>query len=532
MVVKFVTSVCYKMIRRQSCMCFRQRTILRPEFLWRNNQALAFFEKNKSLIPSQFNWFRTLGNQHYQGHLSSNRKLSIEEVNKPIISLVSEIFKLKDARATSLVVENKLRSLVFLYINLKKDEKEGFLKIMATDYSVNHGSVANLSKQLADTDPSTLLRTEDKLRELLTPQYSWLFTHLSRMDGGIRFLVDLRRDILALLSNIDTKSPLYVVVQQMNSVLKEQLSLFFSGEFLRLQRVTWSSPATLLQKISDYEAVHPVRSWTDIRQRVGPYRRCFIFTHHSLPDEPLVMLHVALTEEISDSLKNIICRTGDEGVVKSNGHEEQPLNIKAFIFYSISATQKGLQGIDLGNYIIKQAAKELHSEYSHVTKFSTLSPIPTFRQWLTEKMKNAERGDDVFPRDEWKEILNLINPEDNSDAWAKLRSMLLNNSWIHVENFVKALKAPLMASCSRYLYAEKRRGYALDSVANFHLRNGAVMWRLNWLADTSPRTLTHSCGLMVNYRYYLDAVDTNSLKYIQEKSITASEQIMKLSKVS
>uniref|UniRef100_A0A1B6FFY5 Malonyl-CoA decarboxylase N-terminal domain-containing protein n=1 Tax=Cuerna arida TaxID=1464854 RepID=A0A1B6FFY5_9HEMI len=249
MVVKFVTSVCYKMIRRQSCMCFRQRTILRPEFLWRNNQALAFFEKNKSLIPSQFNWFRTLGNQHYQGHLSSNRKLSIEEVNKPIISLVSEIFKLKDARATSLVVENKLRSLVFLYINLKKDEKEGFLKIMATDYSVNHGSVANLSKQLADTDPSTLLRTEDKLRELLTPQYSWLFTHLSRMDGGIRFLVDLRRDILALLSNIDTKSPLYVVVQQMNSVLKEQLSLFFSGEFLRLQRVTWSSPATLLQKV-------------------------------------------------------------------------------------------------------------------------------------------------------------------------------------------------------------------------------------------------------------------------------------------
>ncbi|XP_046685493.1 malonyl-CoA decarboxylase, mitochondrial-like isoform X2 [Homalodisca vitripennis] len=236
---------------------------------------------------------------------------------------------------------------MFLYINLKKDEKDDFLKIMATDYSVNHGIVANLSKQLADMDPSSaggmLLKTEDKLRELLTPQYVWLFSHLSRMDGGIKFLVDLRCDILALLSSIDTKSPLYSVMQQMNSALKERLSVFFSGEFLRLQRVTWSSPASLLQKISDYEAVHPVRSWTDIRQRVGPYRRCFIFTHHSLPDEPLVVLYVALTEEISDSLKNIIYSTGDEEVVKSNVHEEQLLNIKAFIFYSISATQKGLQ---------------------------------------------------------------------------------------------------------------------------------------------------------------------------------------------
>ncbi|XP_046685492.1 malonyl-CoA decarboxylase, mitochondrial-like isoform X1 [Homalodisca vitripennis] len=344
MVIKLVGSVYYKMIQRQICMCFRQRIILKPEFFLKNNQALGFLKTNILLIPSQV---RTLGNQHHQSYLSSYRKVSTEEVTKPIILLVSEILKLKDARATSLVVENRLRSLMFLYINLKKDEKDDFLKIMATDYSVNHGIVANLSKQLADMDPSSaggmLLKTEDKLRELLTPQYVWLFSHLSRMDGGIKFLVDLRCDILALLSSIDTKSPLYSVMQQMNSALKERLSVFFSGEFLRLQRVTWSSPASLLQKISDYEAVHPVRSWTDIRQRVGPYRRCFIFTHHSLPDEPLVVLYVALTEEISDSLKNIIYSTGDEEVVKSNVHEEQLLNIKAFIFYSISATQKGLQ---------------------------------------------------------------------------------------------------------------------------------------------------------------------------------------------
>jgi hypothetical protein len=47
-------------------------------------------------------------------------------------------------------------------------------------------------------------------------------------------------------------------------------------------------------------------------------------------------------------------------------------------------------------------------------------------------------------------------------------------------------------------------------VANFHLRNGAVMWRLNWQADLSARGLGNSCGIMVNYRYKQDGT-LNSL---------------------
>lgn len=39
-------------------------------------------------------------------------------------------------------------------------------------------------------------------------------------------------------------------------------------------------------------------------------------------------------------------------------------------------------------------------------------------------------------------------------------------------------------------------------IANFHLRNGAMMWRLNWAADLSPRGLKNSFGLMMNYRYF------------------------------
>jgi malonyl-CoA decarboxylase len=51
-----------------------------------------------------------------------------------------------------------------------------------------------------------------------------------------------------------------------------------------------------------------------------------------------------------------------------------------------------VKGIDLGNYLIKRAAKELHLEHPHVTLFSTLSPIPSYRQWLLDKIKLAEKG--------------------------------------------------------------------------------------------------------------------------------------------
>ena len=46
----------------------------------------------------------------------------------------------------------------------------------------------------------------------------------------------------------------------------------------------------MLQKVSDYEAVHPMRNWTDLKFRVGPYRRCFVYTHRSMPGEPIVVL--------------------------------------------------------------------------------------------------------------------------------------------------------------------------------------------------------------------------------------------------
>ncbi len=62
------------------------------------------------------------------------------------------------------------------------------------------------------------------------------------------------------------------------------------------------------------------------------------------------------------------------------------------------------------------------------------------------------------------------------------------------------MKPVLMRLAARYLVMERRRGKALDLVANFHLRNGASVWRLNWRADPSQRGLSQSYGIRVNYR--------------------------------
>ena len=74
----------------------------------------------------------------------------------------------------------------------------------------------------------------------------------------------------------------------MNTNLQSLLSYWFSMGFMSIEQVTWDSPCALLQKVSDYEAVHPVKNWTDLKTRVGPYRRCFVYTHPSMPGEPVV----------------------------------------------------------------------------------------------------------------------------------------------------------------------------------------------------------------------------------------------------
>ncbi|CAN9498713.1 unnamed protein product [Ophioblennius macclurei] len=421
--------------------------------------------------------------------------------------------------------ESNSADFMHFYRGLQPEHKRDFLAKLSHDFGVDHKGASELAAKLLDAqnrDPATILQVEDRLRYGLTPRYKQLFAHISRAEGGVKFLVDLRADVLEV---VGCKAAESAHVRDLNATLKSLLSEWFSVGLLRLERITWQSPCEILQKISQYEAVHPVRNWTDLKRRVGPYRRCYAFTHAAMPGEPLVVLHVALTEDISDNIQSIV---REYATLES---EEDVNKINSAVFYSISSTQAGLQGVELGNYLIKKVVRELQSEFPHMAQFSSLSPIPGFATWLQGLLgqyRKEGRGSDLLSEQEWKEVELATDSAPGADAHDALRKLIATGEWTRSERLCAILEPVLMRLCAWYLYGEKRRGYALNPVANFHLQNGATMWRLNWHADTSPRGVSNSCGIMVNYRYFLSETSKNGALYLQNKVVAASEQLIGL----
>ncbi|XP_061139427.1 malonyl-CoA decarboxylase, mitochondrial isoform X2 [Syngnathus typhle] len=367
---------------------------------------------------------------------------------------------------------NSLEFMHF-YTSLDKEEKLNFLAKLSHEFGVDHKSVSEFAGKLLHT----------QLRDLAT------------------------------------------ILQDLNGTLKSLLSEWFSVGLLRLERITWQSPCEILQKISQYEAVHPVRNWADLKRRVGPYRRCYAFTHAAMPGEPLVVLHVALTDEISDNIQSIVREFSALDL------EEDVNKVNAAIFYSISSTQAGLQGVELGNYLIKRVVRELQSEFPHMAQFSSLSPIPGFSLWLQgllSQYRKEGRASDLLSEQEWEEMRQFTDLSSDASAIDALRMLIATGEWMRSERLSRLLEPVLMRLCAWYLYGEKRRGYALNPVANFHLQNGATMWRLNWHADTSPKGVSNSCGIMVNYRYFLNETSKNSALYLQNKVILASDEVLGL----
>jgi len=125
---------------------------------------------------------------------------------------------------------------------------------------------------------------------------------------------------------------------------------------------------------------------------------------------------------------------------------------------------------------------------------------------------------------------DLLECSNDAELFKKLHHLILTNDWIGDEKLVKILETPLMRACAVYLVLVKRRGFALDSVANFHLKNGAVVWRLNWRGNLKPKGLSESCGIMVNYRYFLEDCEQNSQNYMELQQIKTSDQVKHLIK--
>ena len=349
-------------------------------------------------------------------------------------------------------------------------------------------------------------QAEIGLRRALVSPRTRLLQRFAVPAGGMRFLVDLRAELLPLLRG-DKR------LLALDAELEQLFSTWFDVAFLELRRLSWDSPASLLEKLIKYEAVHDIRSWADLKNRLDSDRRCYGFFHPRLPNEPLIFVEVALVEQLSGSITPLL----DEQAAPADLGKATTA-----IFYSISNTQTGLRGVSFGNSLIKQVVETLQAEFPRLRTFATLSPIPGFRAWLG---KNAGTLLQQLP-DKLRAELGRALQSDTPQA-AQLASAVDAADKAQALDARSPVRQVLLHCAAHYLGRALHEGKPLDPVARFHLGNGARVERLNWAGDPSSKGLKQSFGLMVNYLYDLKRLDKHRTQLAQGQ-VPVSKEISAL----
>ena len=389
-----------------------------------------------------------------------------KDINKAANSVMSS-----SGEVSSIVFAEHLLHL----INDQTDEELlVFLNYLLTEYDIDTESL------LENVQAYQSERNQDNLNLISSssePKWIELFRRLNAAPAGTHKLIKLREKIKYLL----TKGNL-----ELESLDKGLLRLFkywFNPSFLVLEKIDWSTPANVLEKIIEYEAVHEINSWDDLRARLAPSdRQCFAFFHPLIPEDPLIFVEVALTNKIPETIAEVIRIERDE--IEND-------QINTAVFYSISNCQNGLSGISFGNFLIKKVAHKLRQEIDGLDNFLTLSPLPGLMRWLENNAPLA------YERCKNKTI------EDND----------------------------LIQKTIKYLTESNRNdGLPNDPVARFHLGNGAILKQININGDLSNKGLDQSNGVMVNYLYDLDTVERNHELFVQTKEVLLSNELKSFKK--
>ncbi len=380
--------------------------------------------------------------------------------------------------------------IIDAYAATSFEKREAFFRFLLADLTPDEAAVCEAAQAFLDTpSPATLA----PLAEAVESPRQEFFRRLNLAPGGTACIVAMREDLIDLLPTAPELEPV-------DTDLLQLLASWFNRGFLVLRRIDWSTPASILEKIIKYEAVHEVGGWADLRRRLDPRdRRCFGFFHPSLIDEPLIFVQVALTREIPGSIQDLLAACPEEAT-----DQGQPTTA---VFYSISNCQKGLRGISFGNFLIKQVAEDLSHAIPSLKTFVTLSPVPRFAAWLVRLRTGREEGP-LSGRDiERLEVLDTPEWPSHAESRDALQCILL----------------PLAAHY--FLRAKTANGRPVDPVARFHLGNGARLERINWLGDRSVKGLRHGCGLMVNYLYDLNDVEKNHEAFANQGRVAASRTV-------
>jgi malonyl-CoA decarboxylase len=374
-------------------------------------------------------------------------------------------------------------------------ERIAFLNALAGSFGADRAKIEKAieAAQRDGFDGDTVHR----LHNAAEPRRQELIRRLNQAPGGTASLIRMRETLLDNLREHPQLKPV-------DGDFMHLLASWFNRSFLVLRRIDWTTPAHILERIIRYEAVHEIKNWDDLRNRLAsPDRRCYGFFHPQLTDEPLIFVEVALTEEIPQAIAPLLAL--DRTPIRAE-------DATTAVFYSISNTQRGLGGISFGNFLIKQVVEELKRELPNLDTFVTLSPVPDFARWLKGE-RAADKSSVLTPAmKETLEALDQLGWYEDAERVESVHTVLL----------------PLVAYY--FLKARDARGRVFDSVARFHLGNGARLEQLDFLGDVSDKGIQQAFGLMVNYLYDLDEIESNHEAFVEKGTVAAAPAVKKLLK--
>src|ERR1700680_2289250 len=294
--------------------------------------------------------------------LSNSKPAPVDRAKQLAATLLSE-----RSEASGALVARQLHEVLRA---LDASDRHGFQRYLATEFQPDRAVLrAAAERYLADGTAeaaAALARAAD-------PPRQELLRRMNMPPGGTGALIAMRSELTAHLHDEPE-------LKLLDADLKHLFASWFNRGFIELRRIDWQTPPAVMERLIAYEAVHEIKGWDDLRRRLAPDRRCFAFFHPALPGEPLIFVEVALVQGLATAMPPLLAPETDEEAARAAARADTA------IFYSISNCQNGLRGISFGNFLIKQVVEELQAEFPQLKRFSTLSPVPGFRRWITQQL--------------------------------------------------------------------------------------------------------------------------------------------------
>ena len=375
-----------------------------------------------------------------------------------------------------------------LYEKSNLEEKEKFFLEVNKKFKPDYSLINRACRDFIDNSNQITL---ENLNQLVEGKRQELIRRLNLAPNGTQSLVNMREDLIYFLIK-------HQALKDFDKDFRHLFRSWFNPGFLKLTRIKKETDSDILQKIIKNERVHEIKSIEALYRRLENDRLFYAYFHPILDKEPLIFVQVAFTKGVGTSIQTIT----EGGVNNTEDYD-------AVTFYSISNSNKGLQGITLGNFLIKRVVFEIQQEFPKVKNFFTLSPIPGFANWFNKQSEDKIKK--ILKNDDYKKLMFLKEQDD------------INFNQYKIEQNKQALKKIVY----HYLVEEKINKKPINGVACFHLNNGASIYDIVVNGNLSINGFKESFGVMVNYYYELEKIVQNHEEFVKKNKISIMENLTK-----